>query len=269
MVVRNEVRQLEQVAVVDPIWGSLLNEARSAASQDPFLAAFFYSTVLNHPSLEASVIYRICELLDHPDMQAVLLRQTFDEMLKDWPEWGTILRVDIQAVYDRDPACTRFMEPVLYFKGFHAIQTHRLAHWLLKKGRKDFALYLQSRASVVFQTDINPAAQIGRGIFLDHATGLVVGETAVIGDNVSILHGVTLGGRQHGDVGARLGQRHRDMRGDEGGSGTPLEAVGYDDGHQIFPCEPRSDKWRSMARTSCCCAPPRRSAGMLAAGPLP
>ena len=194
MVVRNEVRQLEQVAVVDPIWGSLLNEARSAASQDPLLAAFFYSTVLNHPSLEASVIYRICELLDHPDMQAVLLRQTFDEMLKDWPEWGTILRVDIQAVYDRDPACTRFMEPVLYFKGFHAIQTHRLANWLLKKGRKDFALYLQSRASVVFQTDINPAAQIGRGIFLDHATGLVVGETAVIGDNVSILHGVTLGG---------------------------------------------------------------------------
>ncbi|MBD9386806.1 serine O-acetyltransferase [Rhizobium sp. BIGb0125] len=194
MVVRNEVRQLEQVAVVDPIWGSLLNEARSAASQDPLLAAFFYSTILNHPSLEASVIYRICELLDHPDMQAVLLRQTFDEMLKDWPEWGTILRVDIQAVYDRDPACTRFMEPVLYFKGFHAIQTHRLAHWLLKKGRKDFALYLQSRASVVFQTDINPAAQIGRGIFLDHATGLVVGETAVIGDNVSILHGVTLGG---------------------------------------------------------------------------
>lgn len=194
MVVRNEVRQLEQVAVVDPIWGSLLNEARSAASQDPLLSAFFYSTILNHPSLEASVIYRICELLDHPDMQAVLLRQTFDEMLKDWPEWGTILRVDIQAVYDRDPACTRFMEPVLYFKGFHAIQTHRLAHWLLKKGRKDFALYLQSRASVVFQTDINPAAQIGRGIFLDHATGLVVGETAVIGDNVSILHGVTLGG---------------------------------------------------------------------------
>ncbi|WP_313616905.1 serine O-acetyltransferase [Agrobacterium sp.] len=194
MVVRNEVRQLEQVAVVDPIWGSLLNEARSAASHDPLLSAFFYSTILNHPSLEASVIYRICELLDHPDMQAVLLRQTFEEMLKDWPEWGTILRVDIQAVYDRDPACTRFMEPVLYFKGFHAIQTHRLAHWLLKKGRKDFALYLQSRSSVVFQTDINPAAQIGRGIFLDHATGLVVGETAVIGDNVSILHGVTLGG---------------------------------------------------------------------------
>lgn len=194
MVARTEARQQDQLSIVDPIWVSLQNEARTAASQDPLLSAFFYSTILNHHSLEECVIYRICELLDHPDMQAVLLRQTFDEMLEDWPEWGAILRVDIQAVYDRDPACTRFMEPVLYFKGFHAIQTHRLAHWLWHKGRKDFALYLQSRASSVFQTDINPAARIGKGLFLDHATGLVVGETAVIGDNVSILHGVTLGG---------------------------------------------------------------------------
>ncbi|WP_416406947.1 serine O-acetyltransferase [Agrobacterium rosae] len=194
MVARIEVRQQDQLSVVDPIWGSLLNEAGAAAAQDPLLSAFFYSTILNHHSLEACVAYRICELLDHPDMQAVLLRQTFEEMLNDWPEWGSILRVDIQAVYDRDPACTRFMEPVLYFKGFQAIQTHRLAHWLWHKGRRDFALYLQSRASSVFQTDINPAAHLGKGLFLDHATGLVVGETAVVGDNVSILHGVTLGG---------------------------------------------------------------------------
>jgi serine O-acetyltransferase len=184
----------KQLAIVDPIWGSLLHEARSAAAQDPLLSAFLYSTILNHRSLEECVIYRICELLDHPDMQAVLLRQTFQDMLDDWPEWGSVLRVDIQAVYDRDPACTRFMEPLLYFKGFQAIQTHRLAHWLLAKGRRDFAFYLQSRSSSIFQTDINPAARIGKGIFLDHATGLVVGETAVIGDNVSILHGVTLGG---------------------------------------------------------------------------
>ena len=194
MVAANEVRHGEQVKAIDPIWDSLREEARTAAERDPILAAFLYSTVLNHRSLEDCVIYRICERLDHPDVQAVLLRQTFEEMLADWPEWGGVLRVDIQAVYDRDPACTRFMEPVLYFKGFHAIQTHRLAHWLWGKGRRDFALYLQSRSSSVFQTDINPAARIGRGIFLDHATGLVVGETAVIGDNVSILHGVTLGG---------------------------------------------------------------------------
>ena len=197
MVAVTDIRQVEglgAVKVMDPIWDSMREEARAAAEKDPLLAAFLYSTIINHRSLEECVIYRICERLDHPDMQAILLRQTFEEMLADWPEWGSILRVDIQAVYDRDPACLRFMEAVLYFKGFHALQTHRLAHWLYNRGRRDFALYLQSRSSSVFQTDINPAARIGKGIFLDHATGLVVGETAVIGDNVSILHGVTLGG---------------------------------------------------------------------------
>jgi serine O-acetyltransferase len=194
MVARNDMRPTGTVKIMDPIWDSLQEEARVAAQQDPLLAAFLYSTIINQRSLEDSVIYRICERLDHPDLQANLLRQTFAEMLEDWPEWGAILRVDIQAVYDRDPACTRFLEAILYFKGFHAIQTHRLAHWLLNRGRRDFALYLQSRSSSVFQTDINPAARIGKGIFLDHATGLVVGETAVVGDNVSILHGVTLGG---------------------------------------------------------------------------
>ncbi|KQY14573.1 serine O-acetyltransferase [Rhizobium sp. Root482] len=194
MVAKTDLRPIETVQIMDPIWGSLRDEARAAAQADPLLAAFLYSTIINQRSLEDSVIYRICERLDHPDLQANLLRQTFAEMLDDWPEWGAILRVDIQAVYDRDPACTRFLEAILYFKGFHAIQTHRLAHWLIERGRRDFALYLQSRSSSVFQTDINPAARIGKGIFLDHATGLVVGETAVIGDNVSILHGVTLGG---------------------------------------------------------------------------
>jgi serine O-acetyltransferase len=203
MGVMGDIRHKDQVKVVDPIWDTMLHEARAAAERDPILAAFLYSTILNHRSLEDCVIYRICERLDHPDMQAVLLRQTFEEMLEDWPEWGTVLRVDMQAVYDRDPACTRFIEPVLYFKGFHAIQTHRLAHWLWKKGRHDFALYLQSRSSSVFQTDINPGARIGRGLFLDHATGLVVGSTAVIGDNVSILQGVTLGG-----TGKESGDRH-------------------------------------------------------------
>ncbi|MET0746819.1 MAG: serine O-acetyltransferase [Rhizobium sp.] len=194
MVATSDIRHIDSVKTVDPIWDSMRDEARAAAERDPVLAAFLYSTIVNHRSLEECIIYRICERLDHPDIQAILLRQTFDEMLADWPEWGATLRVDIQAFDDRDPACLRFMEPVLYFKGFQAIQTHRLAHWLLNRGRRDFALYLQSRASSVFQTDINPAARVGKGIFLDHATGLVVGETAVIGDNVSILHGVTLGG---------------------------------------------------------------------------
>ncbi|MEK1931357.1 MAG: serine O-acetyltransferase, partial [Pararhizobium sp.] len=143
MVARTDIRPTETVKIMDPIWDSLQEEARVAAQQDPLLAAFLYSTIINQRSLEDSVIYRICERLDHPDLQANLLRQTFAEMLEDWPEWGAILRVDIQAVYDRDPACTRFLEAILYFKGFHAIQTHRLAHWLLNRGRRDFALYLQ------------------------------------------------------------------------------------------------------------------------------
>ena len=157
--------------------------------------------------LEDAVIHRLAERLDHQDLGADLIRQTFKAMLEDDPDWSSIVRVDIQAYYDRDPACDRFLMPVLYFKGFHAIQTHRLAHWLWNQGRKDFALYLQSRSSAVFQTDINPAARMGKGIFIDHATGLVVGETAVIEDDVSILHGVTLGG-----TGKAGGDRHPKIR---------------------------------------------------------
>ena len=195
------------VQPVDPIWRSIRDEAMEAVNRDPLLAAFLYSTVLNQESLEETVIHRLAERLDHQDIGSDLIRQTFKAMLADDPDWSTTVRVDIQAYYDRDPACDRFIMPVLYFKGFHAIQTHRLAHWLWKQGRRDFALYLQSRSSSVFQTDINPAARIGKGIFLDHATGLVVGQTAVIEDDVSILHGVTLGG-----TGKANGDRHPKIR---------------------------------------------------------
>ncbi|TCD14576.1 serine O-acetyltransferase [Oricola cellulosilytica] len=179
---------------VDPIWREVRREAEAAIGNDRALGAFMLSTILNQSTLEDAIIHRISERLDHPDLRSDLIRQAFRAMLDDDPSWGAVVRVDLQAVFDRDPACTRFLEPLLYFKGFHAIQTHRLAHWLYTAGRRDFAFYLQSRSSSVFQTDINPAARIGKGIFLDHATGLVVGETAVIGDNVSILHSVTLGG---------------------------------------------------------------------------
>lgn len=197
----------EAIQPVDPIWSSVRREAEEAVARDPVLAAFLYSTILNHDSLEDAVIHRLSERLDHPDVGAGLIRQTYRAMLDDEPEWSQTVRVDIQAYYDRDPACDRFLMPVLYFKGFHAIQTHRLAHWLLQHGRKDFALYLQSRSSAVFGTDINPAARIGKGIFVDHATGLVIGETAVVEDNVSMLHGVTLGG-----TGKVSGDRHPKIR---------------------------------------------------------
>src|SRR5712675_2160300 len=190
-----------KLAALDPIWDRVRNEAEDIVRREPELASFIYSTVLHHERLEDSVIYRLAERLDHSALSGDLIRGTYEEALRDEPDLGNAFRADLVAVFDRDPATSRFIDPLLYFKGFHALQTHRLAHWLYQKGRKDFAYYLQSRSSAVFQTDINPAAIIGRGIFLDHATGFVVGETAVIEDDVSILHGVTLGGtgKDHGD----------------------------------------------------------------------
>jgi len=195
------------VQPVDPIWSAVRAEAQDAVARDPLLAAFLYSTIINQETLEDAVIHRVAERLHHQDLGADIIRQTFKAMVDENPDWSTAVRVDIQAYYDRDPACDRFLMPVLYFKGFHAVQTHRLAHWLWNGGRKDFALYLQSRSSAVFQTDINPAARVGKGIFIDHATGLVVGETAVIEDDVSMLHGVTLGG-----TGKAGGDRHPKIR---------------------------------------------------------
>src|ERR1700716_4243806 len=190
-----------KLATLDPIWDRVRGEAEDIVRREPELASFIYSTVLHHERLEDSVVHRIAERLDHPALSGDLIRQTFDEALRDDPDLGNAFRADLVAVFDRDPATSRFIDPLLYFKGFHALQTYRLAHWLYKRGRKDFAYYLQSQSSVVFQTDINPAARIGRGIFLDHATGFVCGETAVIEDDVSILHGVTLGGtgKEHED----------------------------------------------------------------------
>ena len=188
---------------VDPVWTRIRSEAEQVVRQEPELASFIYSSILHHDMLEAAVVHRIAERLDHADVSGELIRQAYADALDADPSIGEAFRADIVATFDRDPATHRFIEPLLYFKGFHAIQTYRLAHWLWDKGRKDFAYYLQSRSSAVFQCDINPNARIGRGIFLDHATGLVVGETAVIGDDVSILHGVTLGG-----TGKETGDRH-------------------------------------------------------------
>ena len=191
----------------DPIWSRLRHEAESAMRAEPALASFFISSVLNHDTLESAVVSRVATRLAHPALCFELLVQTFAEALAEDRAFGEAVRADILAVVDRDPAATRLIDPVLYFKGFHAIQTHRLAHWLWTGNRRDFALYLQSRSSEIFQTDINPAARIGRGIFLDHATGLVVGQTAVIEDDVSILQGVTLGG-----TGKERGDRHPKIR---------------------------------------------------------
>ena len=202
-----EILNVSEVHHLDPVWEAVRHEAQVIIDSDPAMSGFIFGNILNQKTLEDAVIQRICERLHQPEFSADMIRGVFREMRADWPEWSEIMRVDVAAVYDRDPACDRFIEPILYFKGFHAIQTHRLAHWSWHHGRKDFALYLQSRSSQVFQTDINPQAKFGRGIFMDHATGIVVGATAEIGNDVSIMQEVTLGG-----TGKEGGDRHPKVR---------------------------------------------------------
>jgi serine O-acetyltransferase len=204
---QQQTRQASPLDKVDPVWARIRREAEEVVRREPELATFIYSTILHHDALEAAVVHRLSERLAHADVSGELIRQAYANALEDQPWLGDAFRADIAATVDRDPATNRFLEPVLYFKGFHAIQSHRLAHWLWSRGRQDFAFYLQSRSSAVFQCDIHPAARIGRGIFLDHATGLVVGETAVIEDDVSMLHDVTLGG-----TGKESGDRHPKIR---------------------------------------------------------
>lgn len=200
-------RQVGAVNTLDPVWSQVRDEAQDIVRSEPILASFIMQTILNEAGLEEAVCHRLANRLDHGDLNGALLRQLFEEVLQEDQVIGQAFRADIAAIYDRDPACHRFIDPILYFKGFHAVQTHRFAHRLWQSGRKDLAYYLQSRASQVFQVDIHPAVPVGRGIFLDHATGLVVGETAVIEDNVSILQGVTLGG-----TGKEDGDRHPKIR---------------------------------------------------------
>ena len=191
----------------DPVFGRMTDEAQEVIRREPEIAGFIYAAVLNHESLESVVVHRVAARLAHQDVPSDLIRQAFADFVAEDPSFSEAFHQDLLAVMDRDPACTRLIEPILYFKGFHAIQAHRLAHALWRSGRHDFAFYLQSRSSAVFQTDIHPAARIGKGVFLDHATGLVVGSTAVIEDNVSMLQDVTLGG-----TGKEMGDRHPKVR---------------------------------------------------------
>ena len=193
--------------VVDPVWARLRNEAEEAAEREPLLAGFFTSAILGQPSLEAVIGERIAARLGDTDLPGSAIRAAWLDAVARDKDISQALRADVMAVVDRDPAADRTLEPVLYFKGFHAIQSHRLAHSLWNNGHKDFALYLQSRASSVFAVDIHPQVPMGRGVFFDHATGIVIGATAVIEDDVSILQGVTLGG-----TGKESGDRHPKIR---------------------------------------------------------
>ena len=205
---KSQKAQKSAITSYDPIWSQVRREAEEISLAEPALGGFVYATVLSHGRLEDAVCHRLARRLQHAAVDAGLLHKMFHEVLEADPALGDAFRADIMAVAKRDPACNRFIEPLLYFKGFHALEIHRIAHWLWQQGRKDFALYLQSLSSRFLQVDIHPAARLGRGIMFDHATGIVIGETAVIGDNCSLLHGVTLGGsgNEHDDRHPKIGR---------------------------------------------------------------
>ena len=185
------------------LWQSIREEALQAQAAEPVLASFFHASLIHHPTIESALGFYLATRLASDTLPAMLLRQVIAEALADDPGIADDACNDIRAYRERDPACDQWLMPFIYFKGFHALQSYRISHWLWRRGRKALALCLQNKISTEFHVDIHPAAVIGSGIMIDHATGLVIGETAVIGNNVSILHAVTLGG-----CGSGRGRRH-------------------------------------------------------------
>ncbi len=188
---------------LDPVWRRICDEAEAAVADEPLLGGLMHSSLLHHPSMERALSYRIALKLASGEMPEQMLREIADAAYADEPSLGEAARADLVATYERDPACHRFLQPLVYFKGYQAIQAYRVGHWLWTQGRHDLAFFIQMRVSEQFGVDIHPGARIGKGILMDHAHSIVVGGTAVVGDNVSILQSVTLGG-----TGKEEGDRH-------------------------------------------------------------
>ncbi len=195
--------ELSKICASDALWRHMLEEATAALAIEPALTPLLMGAVINRSGFADAIAHRVSARLGESAISSQMIFDAYSAALAAEPKLVDAFRADLTALVERDPACGRLIDGFLYFKGFHAIETHRLAHWLWRHGRMDFALYLQSRSSEIFQTDIHPAARFGEGILLDHATGLVVGETAVVGDDVSIMQNVTLGG-----TGKESGDRH-------------------------------------------------------------
>jgi serine O-acetyltransferase len=198
----------QRLEVIDPaspppVWAAMRNEAEAAAKSEAALASLLAAVILNHKTLGGALSYQLARKLGDQELRGMSIREIAEEAYASHPDLVAIAEDDLKAVFERDPACKGYVQPFLFFKGFMALQTQRVAHWLWNEGRETLAFYFQSRTSELFQVDIHPAARIGRGIFIDHGTGIVIGETAVVGDDVSMLHGVTLGG-----TGAERGDRH-------------------------------------------------------------
>lgn len=182
------------LANVDPVWTQIRREAQDTIRNEPLLGGLVHSGILHHPNLEKALASRMAMKLASAEMSGQLLREIADEAYGSDPSLAEAARADLVAVYERDPACHTLIQPILFFKGFQAVQAYRVAHWLWLHGRHEMAYFFQMRVSELFGVDIHPAAKLGKGIMIDHAHSIVIGETAVVGDNVSMLHSVTLGG---------------------------------------------------------------------------
>ena len=196
-----------QLASIDPVWTDIRAAAEIAARAEPLMAGLAHNGVLNHDSLERALSFRIARKLASFEMSELILREIADEAYADDPGLGIAARADLLAVFERDPACHSYLQPLLFFKGFQALQSYRIGHWLWRRHRHEMAYFVQMRTSEMFGVDIHPAARVGRGVMMDHAHSIVIGETAVVGDNVSMLHSVTLGGtgKEEGDRHPKIG----------------------------------------------------------------
>jgi len=189
------------------VWSQLRIEAERAAAGEPLLASYLHASILHHARIESALSYHLAQKLGGADMSPLQLREVCEEAYADDPAIADLAARDMRAVRERDPACRTYLQPFLYFKGYAGLQAYRISHWLWRRGREMLAFHLQSRISELFSVDIHPAASIGGGVFIDHAHGIVIGETAVVEDDVSMLHSVTLGG-----TGKARGDRHPKIR---------------------------------------------------------
>ncbi len=187
----------------DEVWQAIREETRKRAEAEPVLASFFHTTVLEHDSFSSTLANQLANDLSNTSVQPMMLRSVMKEAIKSKAEMITDIAEDLIATKERDPACKYFSTPLLFYKGFKALQAYKVSHWLWTNDRHTLALFIQSRCSEVYGVDIHPAAQIGKGVMIDHGTSVVIGETSVVDDNVSIFQGVTLGG-----TGKETGDRH-------------------------------------------------------------
>jgi serine O-acetyltransferase len=192
----------------DTVFDALRVEAEAAARSEPMLTSLLNAVILSHADLASALAYQLGRKVGEADVGALSVRDLAASAFADDPRLIEAVEADMQAVFQRDAAARGYLQPFLFFKGFLSLQTHRIAHSLWAEGRVTLAFHLQSRASELFQVDIHPAVPIGKGVFLDHGTGIVIGETATVDDGVSMLQNVTLGGtgKQGGDRHPKIGK---------------------------------------------------------------